>query len=128
MFKKIILAITTSLILSGCTLPQSSKIVTGGITNNNLTENSIQIKNYAYDPTDVVAKAGDKITITNNDSVAHTVTADDKSFDSGTINPGETMTLTMPLKNGSFGFYCTFHPYMRGKITLSGAPTPTPTD
>jgi len=117
-----------TLILSGCTMPQSSKIVTGGIVSTNLEEGTIQIKNYSYDPSDINIKGGATLTITNNDSVAHSVTADKGEFDTGLIQPNQTVKLIIPENDGKFGFYCTPHPYMRGTLNVTDSPDPTPVD
>ena len=128
MNKKLILVPIISLFLAGCGITNTTKLVTGSAVTTNITENTIEIKNFTFNPSDITVNAGDVIQITNSDTTAHTVTADDGSFDTGTINPGETRTLPLPNKDGKFGFHCSLHPYMRGSITITGTPTPTPTD
>ncbi len=123
---KVPLLILTSILISGCTLPQSAKIITGGAVSTNLNENTIQIKNYAFDPSDINVTGGSIITITNDDSVAHTVTADDESFDTGLIQPGKSIKLEIPPKDGIYEYASTPYPYMRGKMIVSNSPTPTP--
>lgn len=128
MNKKLILVPIISLFLAGCGIVNTTKLVTGSAVTTNITENTIEIKNFTFNPSDISANAGDVIQITNSDTTAHTVTADDNSFDTGTINPGETRTLVLPNQDGKFGFHCALHPYMRGSITITGTPTPAPTD
>jgi len=53
----------------------------------------------------------------NNDSVAHTVTARDNSFDSGDLSPGDTFQYTFE-QSGTLEYYCRIHPSMVGKITI----------
>jgi len=53
----------------------------------------------------------------NNDSVDHTVTARDNSFDSGNLAPGETFRYTFE-QSGASEYYCKIHPSMVGKITI----------
>jgi hypothetical protein len=53
----------------------------------------------------------------NIDSVDHTVTARDNSFDSGSISPNETFKYTFE-EPGEFEYYCKVHPSMVGKITI----------
>ena len=83
---------------------------TGGIT----------ISNFAFAGT-MTVKAGQKVTVTNNDSVAHTLT--DKAthkFDTGNINgKGGTGTFTAPTKPGTYKFGCTYHPNMAGTLTVT---------
>lgn len=128
MFKKLIILPTIALFLASCSLSQSTKIVTGNVVSTNINENTIEIKNYAYNPSDVSAKAGTIITVTNNDDVAHTVTADKGEFDTGLIQPGKTATFTTPSQEGTYAFHCTPHPYMRGSLEITNSITPTPTE
>ncbi len=44
----------------------------------------------------------------NDDSVAHTVTADGGAFDSGSLAPGATFSFTFS-QAGDFPYYCHFH-------------------
>ncbi|MFC1933326.1 hypothetical protein ACFLXU_06885 [Chloroflexota bacterium] len=53
----------------------------------------------------------------NIDSVDHTVTARDNSFDSGSISPNETFEHAFA-QPGEFEYYCKIHPSMVGKITI----------
>ena len=71
-------------------------------------------------------EAGAKVTVTNNDSVAHTLT--DKAthlFDTGNIaGGGGTGSFTAPSKPGTYPFGCMYHANMHGTLTLI-APTST---
>jgi plastocyanin len=58
--------------------------------------------------------------VRNNDTAPHTVTAKDKSFDTGTIDPGKTATFTAPTKPGTYDYICTIHPYMKGTLIVRG--------
>ena len=53
----------------------------------------------------------------NNDSIDHTVTARDNSFDSGRISPNETFEYTFE-QPGEVEYYCKIHPSMVGKISI----------
>ncbi|MFC2024182.1 cupredoxin domain-containing protein [Chloroflexota bacterium] len=53
----------------------------------------------------------------NDDSVDHTVTARDNSFDSGNLSPGDTFRYTFE-QSGELEYYCKIHPSMVGKITI----------
>lgn len=82
---------------------------------------TINIKNFAFSPSTLTVAPGAKITVHNNDTSApHTVTAVDKSFDTGTIDPGKTATFTAPTKPGRYPYICTVHPYMKGTLVVSG--------
>ena len=63
---------------------------------------------YMYSPAQINAKAGQPITIKNDDENGlHSVTAKDHSF-SVDVPPKSSVTLTVP-KAGSFPYYCTYH-------------------
>jgi plastocyanin len=54
---------------------------------------------------------------TNHDPLAHSVVADDGSFDSGLIQSGGTWrhTFTTP---GTYTWHCTPHPFMKGTVVV----------
>ena len=76
----------------------------------------LTIKNFAFTPNPFSAKAGDVITITNADTTDHTVTADDRSFDTGSFQGKKTITLGAA---GTVAFHCNIHDYMKGVIQVS---------
>jgi plastocyanin len=51
------------------------------------------------------------------DSPDHTVTADDDSFDSGTLSNGDTFEQTFD-EAGEFAYHCEIHSSMTGTITV----------
>jgi plastocyanin len=77
---------------------------------------TISIKNETFTPGP--ATAGSTVTVENNDSVTHTVTADDgKSFDVQ-IKAGQTATFTAPAA-GTYKFHCKIHSNMHGTLTVT---------
>ncbi|MEV0371666.1 cupredoxin domain-containing protein [Streptomyces sp. NPDC050636] len=79
----------------------------------------ITIKDFAFDPATLTVRPGAKVTVVNEDSAPHTVTATGtKSFDTGSIGPGETATFTAPSKAGSHPYICDFHQSMKGTLTV----------
>jgi plastocyanin len=51
--------------------------------------------------------------------VAHTVTADQETtFDSGTVDPRAVWSFTFS-SPGTFDYHCTFHPWMKGTVSVS---------
>ncbi len=79
---------------------------------------NVAIKNFSFGQP-VTVPVGTTVTWTNEDSTAHTVTATDNSFDSGSINPGATFSYTFT-KAGTFNYGCTFHPNMKSTVTVTG--------
>ena len=78
------------------------------------------IRNLAYAPARFEIAAGTTIRWTNSDQVDHSVTATDGSWDSGIIRPGETWERTFA-RPGTYDFFCTPHPFMKGTITVTPA-------
>src|SRR5215203_5566092 len=55
----------------------------------------VVIKNFSFKPAHITIKRGTKVRWINNDSTAHTATANKKrSFDSGRLSPGQRYTHT----------------------------------
>ena len=75
----------------------------------------------AFTPARIEIEAGTTVTWKNNDPLAHSVTAADRSFDSGLIQPGATWSYTFT-KPGTYDFSCTPHPFMKGVVVVKGAP------
>jgi plastocyanin len=80
---------------------------------------SVGIGDNFFDPPDAAIEPGSTITWTNNGALPHTVTADDGSFDSGVLNPGDSYTVAFD-GQGTVTYYCTIHPEMRGSVTVGG--------
>ena len=62
---------------------------------------------------------GTTVTWTNEDTMAHTVTAVDGSFDSEFIDPGASWSHTFDAP-GEYEYYCLPHPWMRAKVIVEG--------
>ncbi|MGB8162629.1 MAG: cupredoxin domain-containing protein, partial [Nitrososphaeraceae archaeon] len=80
-----------------------------------------------FDPDTLTVKKGDKITVTNKDTLPHTVTSGTgptdpnsaKQFDTSIIEPAATADIeTTNLTPGDYPFHCAVHPYMTGKVVV----------
>lgn len=75
----------------------------------------------------IEVEVGTTVTWTNQDGVFHTVTADDRSTDSGTFAQGRTYSLTFT-QSGTFSYFCTVHPFMQAVVVVGdGEGTSAPT-
>ena len=81
----------------------------------------------SYDPAALTVKKGDKITVTNKDTLPHTVTSgagptdpnSAKQFDTSILEAGATADIeTTNINPGEYPFYCAVHPYMMGKLVV----------
>jgi plastocyanin len=80
---------------------------------------SVNIGDNFFDPPNAAVEPGSTITWTNNGDEPHTVTADDGSFDSGMLNPGDSYTVAFD-GQGTVTYHCAIHPEMRGSVTVGG--------
>jgi plastocyanin len=88
-----------------------------GIISTNLA-NTVVIKNFAFGPSSLVVAPGTKVSVVNMDKAPHTVTAVNKSFDTGTIAGGQSGTFTAPNTPGTYPYICTVHPSMTGTLIV----------
>jgi plastocyanin len=98
----------------------------GAVTLSILAGSSIQ-GSPDYDPDELTVAAGSEVTVTNDDTLPHTVTSgtgptDPNSaqlFDTSLINAGESATLSLAqVAAGQYDYYCLVHPYMTGSILV----------
>ena len=80
---------------------------------------TIRIEGFAFDQGIQVA-AGQTVQVVNVDGAPHTLTADDRSFDTGVLSGGASGTFTAPTAPGTYSFFCELHPSMTGTFTVSG--------
>lgn len=80
----------------------------------------MNIKNLQFLQQRLEVTVGTTVEWTNGDPLPHTVTASDKSFDSGLIQPGKSYRRTFS-RVGTFEYYCTPHPFMKGTVVVRPA-------
>src|SRR2546428_6062357 len=99
-------------------VPQSPKLSHVTILKGAATD----VNSQGYSPATVTVVIGVNNTVVwkNNDTVFHTVTATDGSFNSGTIFSGQTWGHTFN-EPGSYSYYfCQYHPWMKGTVIVKG--------
>jgi len=75
----------------------------------------VSMRNMQFDPQSLKVKKGTVVEWKNDDLVPHTATS--ASFDSGTLAAGKSWRHTFT-KTGEFSYTCTFHPMMKGVVTV----------
>jgi len=75
----------------------------------------VSMRNMQFYPQSLKVKKGTVVEWTNDDLVPHTATS--ASFDSGTLGAGKSWRHTFT-KAGEFSYTCTFHPLMKGVVTV----------
>lgn len=107
----VVIATVTALAVSGLALAADQAVV---------------MDNLSFAPTTVTVDVGDTVTWQNNDNVSHTATADDGSFDTGTISTGQSDAVTFDTA-GTFPYHCAIHPAMTATVVVQAGATPAPT-
>jgi plastocyanin len=77
----------------------------------------VDIVEFTYQPDPVVVQAGGKVIWQNQDTAPHTATADDGSYDTGTIEKGKIGSETFK-EAGTFTYFCEIHPTMHGTVEV----------
>ncbi|MCB8822912.1 cupredoxin domain-containing protein [Microvirga rosea] len=76
----------------------------------------ILMKDIAFAPKQVTVHVGDTLEWANQDIVAHTATAKDKSWEVNVL-PGKNGRVVMKAA-GTFDYICRYHPNMTGEIII----------
>jgi plastocyanin len=78
---------------------------------------TITIDNFSYGEP-LTVSPGATVSVTNNDSAPHSVTSQTAGqFDVNVKGNGEA-TFTAPTQPGTYAFYCTYHPSMKGTLIV----------
>ncbi|HEX8976041.1 MAG TPA: cupredoxin domain-containing protein [Solirubrobacteraceae bacterium] len=77
----------------------------------------VVIRNYAFAPAVITVPGGATLTFINRDRTNHTATATGGGFDTGTIPPGATRTVTLK-EPGRYTYFCQFHAFMRSTVVV----------
>jgi plastocyanin len=85
-------------------------------------DTGVTIRDFEFAPASVTVDVGDTVTWTNDGPTPHSATADDGSFDTGIFGAGQSRSHTFE-QAGTFQYFCTPHPNMRGTITVRAAST-----
>jgi len=83
----------------------------------------VEIRQLAYGEDELRIRPGTTVTWVNRDPLIHTVTADDGSFDSDSIEPEARWSRTFP-EAGTFPYHCTPHPFMTARVVVADSGNP----
>ena len=78
---------------------------------------AVTIASFMFAPSTITVEKGASVSFENKDNASHTVTADDGSFDAGTLAQGASKKLTFS-KVGKLTYHCAFHPFMHGTVVV----------
>jgi len=80
---------------------------------------SVSIGDHYFERANIAIEPGTTVVWVNEGEVPHTVTADDGSFNSGELYPGDSYIVIF-LGAGVVSYHCQLHPQMVGSVTVRG--------
>jgi plastocyanin len=87
-----------------------------------MVDNEPDLTRWHFDPAQLTVPAGTTVVWFNKGKEDHSVKADDNSFDSGLKGTGATFSRAFA-KPGKYAYHCAPHPWMKGTIEVTAAPT-----
>jgi plastocyanin len=81
-------------------------------------EVEITINEHAFTPATLTVAKGTTVVWTNLDDTPHNVAANGKQFKSPALDTKDSFRWTFS-EAGSFPYYCTLHPFMKGTVTVT---------
>jgi plastocyanin len=117
---RIAMAGVATLVMAGFAACGADSDTGGSATGEAGAGQTVVIKNFKFEPASLKVAPGAEVTVKNEDSAAHTLTADDRSFDTGNIEANGQKEITAS-KAGQVSYKCDIHQYMTGVIQVSGS-------
>jgi plastocyanin len=117
----VVLVLGAALLLAACSSGGRSGSSASGSSSGSgaaTSTESITISNFMFSPMHASVAPGSTVSVTNKDSVTHTLTSTGGRFNTGEIGTGQTKTFTAPSKAGTYGYICNIHQYMMGTIVV----------
>lgn len=97
---------------------QPSTTVAGPASSTTQGPAPITVKDFSFSGLEV--KAGTKVLVQNQGPSAHTFTAEDNRFDTGSIAAGSNAQITVPSITGTYKVRCNIHPTrMTGELKVT---------
>jgi plastocyanin len=81
--------------------------------------NSVTIVNFGFKPDNVTVPVGTTVTWSNTGAFPHSATSDQKVWDTGVLQTGQSASYTFT-KPGKYTYFCKPHPFMTGQVTVTG--------
>jgi plastocyanin len=112
---------TVALLCAISCLNLSAFALAGEMKDTNSTsskQNTIEIKDFAFNPQTITVKSGEKVTWINRDEEPHTVVSVEKQFKKSTaLDTDQEFTITAGAP-GTYTYFCSVHPKMTGTIVI----------
>ncbi len=81
---------------------------------------SVTMAGARFTPATLTIKTGEMVRWFNDDAMPHTVTAADRSWDSGNLSPGASFERRFDAA-GTYSYVCLYHAWMTGTVVASGS-------
>ena len=78
---------------------------------------TVTISGFAFSPATSTVAVGTSVTWVQEDSVPHTIVADNGGFESTKLSKGQSWSHTFSTA-GTYPYHCSIHPSMKGKIVV----------
>jgi len=93
------------------------------ISQASVSENTIAIRNFAFDPQTLTVNAGSIVRWENRDNALHRIVfidsaGRDTDVDSGVLSPSQSWSSNQFKQPGTYSYYCTIHPEMKGTLIV----------
>jgi plastocyanin len=109
-----------SLVIALVALTACSRDRSGDVRDGEAGTDAVEVvlQDDAFTPDVIRLEAGAEATIEvrNDGGYGHNFTIDQLDLSTGTVEPGQAVTATFVVPDGTTGFHCTFHPGMDGEI------------
>ena len=81
-------------------------------------ETRAAIDDFAFKPGTITVPVGTTVVWENNDDIPHTVVSLDGAFRSQALDTEDKFSFTFG-KAGTFEYFCSLHPHMKGKVVVN---------
>lgn len=81
------------------------------------TDGTVTIDKFKFMPQELTVPVGTTVKWVNKDDFPHTVVENNKTFRSNGLDTDDTFSFTFT-KAGTFDYFCSLHPYMKGKVIV----------
>ena len=78
----------------------------------------VSIDSFTFTPAEITIAPGTTVRWVNRDDIPHTVVETNRAFKSRTLDTEDSFTMTF-ISSGSFGYFCSLHPHMTGKVIVT---------
>ena len=107
---RIIFGLFTFVVISG-----EAEFMSAGTLASPPQQHLVEIQAFSFQPKRTIVSPGDTIVWVNRDIVPHTVTANGETWESQTLEEGQSWEVVVQ-NSGDFSYFCQFHPHMTGVL------------